>query len=94
MSQERNIKSRHYNRMLNKTTVKKGNKSTVSVNKKRDLYIRYKNSHLNKEKVKFHNWKSIRNYLNSIKDFLFKFDLKKVTIMSIYLATLWFCFSE
>lgn len=37
MSQERNVKNRHYNRMLNKTTVKKGNKSTVSVNKKKGL---------------------------------------------------------
>ena len=37
MSQERNVKNRHYNRMLNKTTDKKGNKSTVSVNKKKRL---------------------------------------------------------
>ena len=40
------------------------------------LDLRYVNNHLFKDKIKFDDWNSFQNYLESNKGYLFKFDLK------------------
>ena len=56
------------------------NPVTVSINssgeKRVILDLRYVNSHVYKDKIKFEDWKCFEHYLEGKKDYLFKFDLK------------------
>ena len=53
------------------------------------LDLRYEKIYLykgNKGKIHFGGWKNFQNYLEGIKSYLFKFDLKHGIMMSIYLT--------
>ena len=51
--------------------------ATSSPGKKRlSLYLRYVNSHIYRDKIKFDDWKCFENYISDHKGYMCKFDLK------------------